>query len=217
MDDLPETFAEFHARLGDIPLHRIWMTPAPGTATEADLLAAWATPPHPRPELVDGALIEKRGTFLGASIVGSLVGHVGCFVKERDLGVCLMGNMPFRLRPGLVRAPSFSFTPWERFPGGELPDEEIGSTVPALVVELPNESNTAAELDRKVSEYFAAGCRLAWVIDPRAKGARVYTSAKKFKELDETGTLDGGKVLPGLAFKLSDLFAATKRRKKKPR
>ena len=217
MDDLPETFAEFHARLGAIPLDRIWLTPAPGTATESDLLAAWTTPPHRRPELVDGTLVEKFGSFLGSVFVGSLIGHVGNFVEEHGLGVCLMGNMPFRLRPGLIRVPSFSFTPWERFPGGELPDEEIGSTVPALVVELPNETNTAAELDRKVSEYFAAGCKLAWVLDPRAKSAKVYTSMKKFKELDESDTLDGGKVLPGFALKLADLFAATKRRKKKPR
>jgi hypothetical protein len=32
MDDVSETFAEFHSRLGGIPLDRIWMTPPPGTA-----------------------------------------------------------------------------------------------------------------------------------------------------------------------------------------
>jgi hypothetical protein len=45
----------------------------------------------------------------------------------------------------------------------------------------------------------------------------VYTSAKKFKELNEKGLLDGGKVLPGFKLPLADLFASTKRRKKKPR
>jgi Uma2 family endonuclease len=216
MDGFP-TFAEFHARLGGIPLDRIWMKPPPGTATEADLLKAWTTPPHHRPELVDGTLVEKFGSFLGSVIVGALIGHIGNFVEERELGVCLMGNMPFRLRPDLIRIPSFSFTPWERFPNEELPDEEIGSTIPALVIEVPNATNTEAELERKAREYIAVGCKLAWVIDPRQKTAKVYTSAKKFKELGKNDTLDGGKVLPGFKLKLADLFASTKRRKKKPR
>ena len=128
-----------------------------------------------------------------------------------------MGNLPFRLRSDLIRVPSFSFTPWERLPNEELPDEEIASFTPALVVEVPNATNTTAELERKVKEYLAAGCKLAWVIDPLTKTAKVYTSAKKFKELDETGALDGGKVLPGFKLKLSDLFASIKPRKKKPR
>jgi hypothetical protein len=217
MDGLPDTFEEFHARLGGIPLDRIWMKPPPGTATEADLLATWTTPPHRRPELVDGTLIEKFGSFLGGVIVGALCKFVGDFVEERDLGVCLMGNVPFRLRPDLIRVPSFSFTPWKRFPNEELPDEEIGSVVPALAIKVPNATNTAAELERKAREYLSAGCKLAWVIDPVAKAAKVYTSAKRFKELDETGTLDGGKVLPGFKLKLADLFASTRRRKKKPR
>jgi Uma2 family endonuclease len=217
MADLPDTFADFHARLSGIPLDRIWMAPPPGTATEVDLLAAWTTPPHRRPELVDGTLIEKLGSFLGGVILGTLIGQIGRFVEERELGVCLLGNLPFRLRPDLIRVPSFSFTPWERLPNQELPDEEIASFTPALVIEVPNATNTGAELERKSREYIGAGCRVVWVIDPRQKSARVYTSAKRFKELAETDTLDGGKVLPGFKHKLADLFASTKPPKKKPR
>jgi Uma2 family endonuclease len=217
MDGFPDTFAEFHARLGGIPTNRVWMSPAPGTATETDLFAAWTTPPHRRPELADGTLVEKLGSVWSGVIVGSLCEHVGRFVDEHELGVCLMGTIPFRLRPDLIRVPSFSFTPWERFPNDEIPDEEIASCVPALVVEIPNATNTAAEIERKVREYLAAGCKLAWVIDPRTKSAKVYASAKKFRKVDETDTLDGGKVLPGFKLALADLFASTKRRKKKPR
>ena len=42
------------------------------------------------------------------------------------------------------------------------------------------------------------------------------SKTKKFKELDESGTLDGGRVLPGFKLKLTDLFTSTKPRKKKP-
>lgn len=217
MDGHPDTFAEFHTRLGGIRLDRIWMAPPPGTATEADLLAAWTTPPHRRPELVDGALVEKFGSFLGGVILGGIIKRVGRFVEEHDLGVCLIGNLPVRLRPDLIRLPSFSSTPWEHFADEELPNEEIASFIPALVVEVSNATNTVAELERKAREYLTAGCKLAWVVDPVANTAKVYTSARKFKHLDSTGTLDGGKVLPGFKLALAELFRSTKQRKKKPR
>ncbi|MFO0851514.1 MAG: hypothetical protein U0871_23590, partial [Gemmataceae bacterium] len=78
-------------------------------------------------------------------------------------------------------------------------------------------TNTKAEMDRKLRELFGAGCKLAWVIDPRKQSADIYTSAAKFKTIDATGTLDGGRVLPGFKLPLADLFAATKRRKGKPK
>jgi Uma2 family endonuclease len=207
MDGFPN-LADLHARLGGVPLDRIWSVPAPGTATVADLLTTWTTPPHRCPELIDGTLVEKYGSFWGAAIVGALCGDLARFVDENELGVCLMGNLPFRLRPGLIRVPSFSFTPWERFPNAELPDEEIASTVPALVIETPNTTNTVAELDRKASEYIAAGCQLVWAVDHATKTAKVYTSTNQIRELDETGTLDGGNVLPGFTLSIADLFAS---------
>jgi len=42
-----------------------------------------------------------------------------------------------------------------------------------------------------------------------------HTSANRGKAIPTDGELTGGKVLPGFALKLSDLFAATKRPPKK--
>lgn len=212
--DLPETsFAYLHERLGGIPLTRIRRNPPPGTATEEDLLR-----PHGRTcELIDGVLVEKamgdRESLL-AMYIGGLFRN---YVEETDAGVVLGSDGVLRLGGGQLRAPDVSFIPWSDFPDGELPDEAYWSVAPALAVEILSEGNTVAEIDRKLRELFGAGCQLAWVVDPRKKTARVYTSAKKFKELDETGTLDGGKVLPRFKLKLADLFAATRRRQKKPR
>ncbi|WP_439629440.1 Uma2 family endonuclease [Gemmata sp.] len=213
----PATFAELHAKLGGVPLDRILMNPPPDTASEADLLAAWRTPPHHRWELVEGTLVEKYGSFLGGVTVGALCGFLGNWLDATDTGAAFIGNVAYRLRPGLIRSPSLSYIPWERFPNGELPDEEVSSVVPALVIEVPNETNTPEELARKIADYFAAGARLAWVIDPRAKTAKAYTSVKKFKEFDESGTLDGGKVLPGFKLPLAQLFAVGKPRMRKPK
>ena len=196
------------------------MNPPPGTATEEDLIAAWEGPEKHWCELVDGTLIHRRGTFLGSVLLGRLIGELGKFVSDHEAGVLLSGSAPIRLRPGLIRCPSLSFTPWGRVPREEVPDEKVASFVPELVVEMLNEWYTAAEIDRKLADYFEAGVKRAWVIDPtplKGQTARVYTSAKRFKELDKAGTLDGGRVLPGFKLPLADLFAAARRRKRKPR
>lgn len=209
----PANFAELHRRLGEIPLERIRTRPAPGTATEADLLK-----PHgPTCELIDGVLVEKPvGTR--ESLLGLFIGHaVLSHVEPDDLGVVLGADGFIRVGPGQLRAPDVTFIPWSSFPDEELPEEAYWSVAPGLVVEVLSPTNTKAEIDRKLAELFGVGCKLAWVIDPETQAAKVYTSAKRVKELDKTGTLDGGRVLPGFRLPLADLFAATRRRKGKPR
>lgn len=212
--DRPETFADLHARLGGVPLERIRMTPPPGTATEDDLESFQG----PLCELIDGVLVEKA---MGdrESMLGLYIGRlVGTHVDTADLGIVLGADGHLKLSRDQVRAPDVSFIPWSSFPDGEPPEDEAHwSVAPALAVEVLSPSNTRAEIDRKLAELFAAGTKLAWVIDPPTKTAKVYTSAKKFKELDQSGTLDGGKVLPGFKLALADLFAVGKPRKKKPR
>ena len=78
---------------------------------------------------------------------------------------------------------------------------------PDLAVEVLSESNTAEEMARKLREYFAAGVRLVWMIDPRDRTATVFTGPELSRMLDETHTLDGGDVLPGFQLPLRDLFA----------
>lgn len=62
--------------------------------------------------------------------------------------------------------------------------------------------------------YSIADCnyRLGAVIDPRMKTASADTTLNKVQELDATGALDGGKVLPGFKVNFCDQFAAAKRR-----
>src|SRR5438876_457653 len=91
----PATFAELHRRLGEIPLDRIRMDPAPGTATEADLLKARGR----TCELIDGVLVEKPvGTR--ESLLGLYIGHViVSHAEPDDLGVVLGSDGFIRVGP----------------------------------------------------------------------------------------------------------------------
>lgn len=204
----PRTFAELHERLGWVPLERIRMDPAPGTATDADVDRIKHC------ELIDGTLVEKAmGTLEG--ILALFIGRkLGEFVEYHDLGLVAGADGAARLAPGNVRIPDIGFFPWSLFPNDELPTDAIWSVTPTLVVEVLSRTNTAAEIDRKLRELFASGCRLAWVIDPPSRTARVHTSATKFKTLAVGGSLDGGRILPGFTLPLADIFASTRRRRR---
>jgi len=112
-----------------------------------------------------------------------------------------------RLAPRLVRIPDVAFTAWERFPDRRLPQRPIPDLAPDLAVEVLSASNTDREMDRKRRDYFAAGVRRVWEVDPAARTVTVYTAADPATVLHEDQTLDGRDVLPGFALSVRQLFA----------
>ena len=94
-----------------------------------------------------------------------------------------------------------------------MPAEPIPSLAPDLAVEILSEGNTKAEMERKLQEYFAAGTQLVWYFDPRSRTVTVYTAPDQFTILNESQTLDGGELLPGLVISLHELFERASRRR----
>ena len=209
----PGSMADLVARLGSVPLDRIVAWPPPGTATEEDLLRE----PAGRKrlcELVDGVLVEKpMATYESvlATILSTLLWN---FLDAHDLGVIAGEAGLLRLGQGLVRAPDVSFISWDQFPDRELPADAIFSAAPDLAVEILSPSNTEGEMDRKLREYFAAGTRLVWMMDPEAVTVSVYTSPEEWSVCTVDGELDGGDVLPGFRVSVREWMQKAGRRKK---
>ncbi|VTR97676.1 Uncharacterized protein OS=Candidatus Entotheonella sp. TSY2 GN=ETSY2_34615 PE=4 SV=1: Uma2 [Gemmata massiliana] len=197
------TVADLLHRLGDIPADRVRFNPVPGTATVEDLLRD----ENRRCELVDETLVEKpmgvRESLL-AIYLGELIGPL---VRRQNLGILTGADGTYELLSGLVRLPDLAFVSWDRLPGRRLPDEPVPNVVPDLAVEVLSASNTLGEMARKRGEYFKAGVRLVWEIDPRARTVRVYSSEVAFADLTGADTLDGGTVLPGFTQSLVQFFA----------
>jgi Uma2 family endonuclease len=209
---LRETVADLLEELGDIPAERVLLRPLPGTATEQDLLAAVEAPGKRLCELVDGVLVEKPAGARESLLAAWIVHLLWQFLEEHDLGLVLGADGPVRLRLGLVRMPDVCFIAWERLPGGQLPEEAIADVVPDLTVEVLSKTNTKKEMQRKRREYFKAGVRLVWLIDPKTQTAEVYTSPTSKRKVGKQQSLSGGEVLPGFSLPLTDLFARTRRR-----
>ena len=119
------------------------------------------------------------------------VGGEGGFITERE--------------PDTVRAPDVHFVRADRVPAGEAADHFVGRG-PDLAVEVRSPSESLASLQRKADEYLAAGTRLVWIFDPRAKTVRVRTPDGKTRILRGDDELDGGDVLPGFRLPLWKIF-----------
>jgi hypothetical protein len=68
-----ETMADLLARLGDVPPERVRLIPAPGTATERDVIEMEART-NRLFELVDGTLVEKAMGFRESMLAAALIG-----------------------------------------------------------------------------------------------------------------------------------------------
>lgn len=203
--------AELQAFLGGIPAARIRLEPLPGQATEEDILRIHAQE-GPICELIDGVLVEKPTATYEALLAGVLLYFLQQYLEDHDLGIVLPGDGLLRLFPGRVRAPDVSFIAWKRMPNQELGHEAIASLAPDLAVEVLSPSNTEAEIDQKIQEYFGAAGKLVWIVDPQARTVRVYTSPRRSTLLTEDDTLDGRKVLPGFSLPIRKWFARASRR-----
>lgn len=213
----PESVADLIDRLGGIPADRIRMQPPPGTATEKDLLRLLDAEDKRICELIDGVLVEKAVATREGVYAAYISRMIWNHAEEFDLGVVLGGDAPFRFRLGLVRIPDVSFVSWGRIPGGEFPDEPISELIPDLAVEVLSKTNTLAEIELKLDNYFEAGVRLAWVIDPKKGRAKIYSSRSRMQEIGSDAELRGSKVLPGFRLPLQEVFASIRRTKRKPR
>ena len=199
--------ANLQQHLGGIPLERIRLYPPPGMATEKDLLALLDDREKRICELIDGVLVEKTIGYYESQIA-LLIGHfIHSFLDQHNLGIVLGEAGTLRILPEQVRIPDVAFIRWERFPNGKLPREPVPALAPDLAIEVLSKGNTEPEMQRKLRDYFAAGVRLVWYIDPESQTATAYTAADQSTAIGRDGVLDGGDVLPGFTLSLTELFA----------
>lgn len=201
-----ETVADLLEQLGPISLSRIRPIPAPGVATEQDVVDL-DTHEDRLYELIDGVLVEKVMGFY-KSYLAVLIGRfLGNFASDNDLGIVAGSDGMLKLFPGQVRIPDVCFVSWDRLPNREVPRDPVPDLVPDLAVEVISKGNTQQEMNRKLHEYFEAGVQLVWYVYPKTETVHIYASVDNVLELSIGQSLDGGEVLPGFELQLDKIFS----------
>ncbi|HEU4594952.1 MAG TPA: Uma2 family endonuclease, partial [Pyrinomonadaceae bacterium] len=159
--------------------------------------------------LIRGEVKTMSPTGLTHGILcANIATELSIFVRRNRLGIICGAETGFLVErdPDTVVGADVAFISRKHLEGVEN-REKFVPFAPDLAVEVLSPSNTVNEMDEKVALYFAAGSRLVWIVNPKRRTVAVYRSAVEARILGEQETLDGGEVLPGFSYKLSDLFA----------
>ena len=163
-----------------------------------------------RCELVEGEVVHRtrRGAAHGAltARTGRLLDE---YVEAHDFGVCCGAETGFILRrgPDTVRAPDAAVVLKSRIPETGIPSS-YWPFAPDLAVEVVSPSDRLGEVHVKITEYFAAGTRLVWLVEPKTRMVHVYRSAREVEVAGSEQDLTGGDVLPGFRCAVGRLFPA---------
>lgn len=200
------TASEVIAHFGDIPIARIRTSPPPGEATEADVIEL-----HERDdllcELIDGTLVEKTMGWQESYLAISIATLLNSFVQPKKLGMVFGADGMFRLEPEQIRIPDVAFISKQRFAGRTLKPGAFWELGCDLAVEVISPSNTRREMERKLTDYFAAGVGAVWLVYPKSREVLVYSSPSNSVTLRGDALLDGGALLPGFSIPVAQLFA----------
>jgi Uma2 family endonuclease len=115
-------------------------------------------------------------------------------------------ELGYELTPHRVRAPDVSFVSAEKLAAYGNP-QEFARVVPDLAVEVISPEVKYGYLQRKIRDYFEAGVRLLWLVDPTTQTVIVHRSAVDLRVLTAADTLSGEGVLAGFACWVAELFA----------
>ena len=163
--------------------------------------------PDKRTELVRGVLVvrEPAGSRHGL-VTMNLGAELAVYAKQTGAGGVYAAESGFKLAsdPDTVRAPDIAFVTRERLP----PPNTTGypALAPDLAVEVLSPGDRPGEVLTKVADWLSAGTRLAWVLDPERRLARVYRHDGTETIVTAEGALAGEDVLPGFSCSLVSIL-----------
>ena len=160
-------------------------------------------------EVVNGELVmSPKNNFLHENIFSRLYLALAEYNRQHRLGVVRGSSAGFWMRNRNCRAPDISFIPKARLEQLDFRPNarRFFPGAPDLAVEILSPSNTRAEIDERLKDFFASGTQIAWVIDPEQESVEVCHSPTDRKLLGPGAALEGEQLLPGFRFLVADLF-----------
>ncbi len=160
-------------------------------------------------EVVDGELVmSPKNNFEHEFICTRLLTALENFNQAHRLGAVLGSSFGCWMRNRNCRAPDISFIPKARLRSlGFTPStRKFLPGAPDLAIEILSPSNTRAEIDARLKDFFASGTQIAWIINPDEECVEVCHSPTDRKLIGSGGILDGEHLLPGFTYPISELF-----------
>lgn len=161
-----------------------------------------------RYELVDGKVVELApANEQHGEVAFNINGAFYLYSRESGIG---RGGVEtgYRVRqnPDVVRGPDVSFNVRVRLEG-ERPLRTFVPGAPDIAVEVFSPSNTAAEMERKVAEYLAAGSQRVWVTYTSNRSVAVHRNDGSTITYTGNDVITDEELLPSFSLPLAEIFS----------
>ncbi len=160
-----------------------------------------------RTELLRGRLVcEPKPAYGHGRLQSRIAGLFERHIEENALELECVTEVDFRLTEdgSNVCSPDVALIRRSRIEADPPVTSVHGA--PDLAVEIVSPSNSAADLQMKVVDYFDAGTSLVWVVYRDTRTVAVYRSSAEARYLTGAAELDGGDVIPALRVPVATLF-----------
>ena len=157
-------------------------------------------------DMVDGWRVPRKMSNVANWIASNLAIELNACLPDEDCGFVARSTI-LRLKPhGRPWRADVAFIASDRFDLRTAPEDDPWDAVPNLAVEVISPSNTVAEIEEKLEQYFAAGVELALVVSARVRRVTAYRSMKNVVVHDGSDVIDLAPALPGAALRLDDIY-----------
>jgi Uma2 family endonuclease len=159
-----------------------------------------------RYELDEGEMIEMtRPAYKHNRIVQNLNADLVFYFRQRKSGEVLNPENLFAISPTTRLAPDLAVILGDH--RADLREAKVIPIIPEIAVEVLSPSETPRTIHRKMRQYFEAGVKEVWLIDPESRTAEVWTGPRlPEREFADSDTLQSV-LLPGFELPLETLFS----------
>jgi Uma2 family endonuclease len=146
-----------------------------------------------------------RPAYRHNRVLKNLQYELESFLRKTRVGDLLISENLYALAPTTRRGSDVAVILGDR--QQELRDAKVIPIIPEIVAEVLSPSETPRTIHRKLRQYFEAGVKEVWLIDPEVKELEIWAGlGVPFHALTSNDVLET-KLLPGFALPFETLFA----------
>jgi Uma2 family endonuclease len=158
-----------------------------------------------RYELDEGELLEMtRPAYKHNRVLRNLQYLVETYLRRNPVGEALISENLYALSRLTRRSPDLAIILGDR--RAELENAKVIPIVPEIAAEVLSPSETPRMIHRKMKQYFEAGVKEVWLIDPESKEVEIWIGLQLTQELTGDAAITSP-LLPGFALTLAELFS----------
>ncbi len=159
-----------------------------------------------RYELDEGEMIEMtRPAYKHNRVLRKLLVRLDAHLTKHGTGEALISENLYALSANTRRSPDVAVILGDRYE--ELKNAKVIPIIPEIAAEVLSPSETPRMIHRKLKQYFEAGVKEVWLIDPDSREVEVWRGTTLPDRALAAGESLTSPLLPGFELPLSDLFA----------